>query len=93
MYTNIYKLIEVNKQKLDYLNDLQSEMENTNEEFPKDLDYITCTNLRMKNSFIHQIQKHDSVKQIVEEKFSLMCELNHKITVTEENLANRLGYY
>lgn len=89
-YRNVDKLIDVNSQKLDSYNDLQSEMGNVNNEI-KYLDTnVICTNSEMKNSTFNLIQKHDIIKNIVEEKFRCMCELNDKFPVIEELLVNRL---
>lgn len=92
-YTNITKLIDSNGQKLDCYNDLQSQMESVNMNINKDLGYITCTSLKIKNNIFTQIQKHDNIVKVIEEKYKYMCVLNNKISVTEELLADRLGFY
>lgn len=90
---NITKLIEVNGQKLEYYNELLCQMGTVNEEINRDLDHITCTSFKMKNSIFHQIQRHDAVAKVVEEKFRQLYELDNKILATEELLLNRLGSY
>lgn len=92
-YTNITKLIDTNRQKLDCYNDLQSQMESVNMNINRDLSYITCTSFKIKNNIFNQIQKHDNVVKVIEDKYKHMCELNYKISVTEELLADRLGFY
>lgn len=87
MYKNIDKLISVNDQKLDCYNNLQFEMGNINNEINKDLDYIMQANSKFKS----QIQLHNDVKEIVEEKFRQMCLLNNEIDEIEELLVNELS--
>lgn len=92
IYKNIDKLIEVNEQKLNLSNDLQSQMGNINKEITRDLDYIKCSHFKMKNSLSDQIQNHSKIKKIMEAKFRRMCVLNDKISIIEETLLNRLGF-
>lgn len=92
-YKNITKLLEVNGQKLEYYNELQSQMECINEEVNRDLDHIACTSSKMKNSIFYQIQRHDDIAKIVEEKCRNLYILNNKIPAAEELLLNRLGFY
>lgn len=92
-YTNITKLIDINRQNLDCYNDLQSQMESVNMNINRDLSYITCTSFKIKNNIFNQIQKHDNVVKVIEDKYKYMCMLNNKISVTEDLLADRLGFY
>lgn len=91
-YKNIIKLIEVNGQKLEYYNELQSQMGCINEEVNRYLDHIACTSSEMKNSIFDQIQRHDDIAKIVEEKCRHLYILNNKIPDAEELLLNRLGF-
>lgn len=91
IYTNINELIEINKQKLNHYNNLQSQMENTIKKMKKDLYNIAHANTKIKNYLSNQIQIHKEVKKITEEKFRHLSVLNKTIYVTEERLASRLG--
>lgn len=92
-YTNMTKLIDTNRQKLDCYNDLQCQIESVNMNINSDLSYITCTSFKIKNNVFNQIQKHDNVVKVIEDKYKYICVLNNEISVTEELLADRLGFY
>lgn len=91
-HKNTLKLIKINGQKLDYYNELQSQMGRCHKEIDNDLKYITRTVPKMNTSLFYQTQRHERIKKIVEDKFSHMCTLNNEIRATEEILVNRSGF-
>lgn len=94
MYNNIDNLIGVNKQKLNYFNGIQLQTETLNKQINNDLnDNIMCTNSKMKIKIFDQIQKHNDIKQITEDKFRHMGILNNKLAAIEELLVNRSGFF
>lgn len=93
-YNDIDKCIGVNKQKLDYCNDIQFQMKTINDKINSNLnDNIICTNSKIKINMWNQIQKYNDVKQITEKKYKHICVLNNELIDIEELLVNRLGFY
>lgn len=88
----IDKFIEVNQQKLNFYNYLQTQLGHINKKINKYTEYITCSNLKMKNNILSYIQRHSDANNIIEEKFRHVCELNNKFPMIEELLENRLGF-
>lgn len=93
MYKFIDKLIEVNGSKLNCYNDLLFHIGNINKDAEKTLDFIVHTSFKMKKIILEQIEKHNNVNQIAEEKFRQMYELNQEIRTIEELKLNRLGSF